>query len=127
MSDVDIFASVPLLRRCHRRVFLGMGKSIDAMGSRSSRSLTHCLDEFPAGYSWVGCSPAVPTCASPANKIMPKQSLGWNRKTSGCLAPRGNPKLKTVKDVPIQTVKDVPILDKHRASWGPRAAVHVLN
>ena len=80
MSDVGIFAFPHLLRRCHRRVFLGMGKSIDAMGSSSSRSPTHCLDESPTGYSWVGCSPAEPTCASPAKQIMPKQSLGWNRK-----------------------------------------------
>ena len=50
---------------------------------------------------------------------MPKQSLGLEQKTSGCLYSRGNPKLKTVKDVPIQTVKDVPILDKKPARWGP--------
>ena len=29
-------------------------------------SPTHCVDESPAGYSSAGCSPAEPTCASPA-------------------------------------------------------------
>lgn len=29
-------------------------------------SPTHCVDESPAGYSWAGCSPAEPACASPA-------------------------------------------------------------
>src|SRR5579872_2669694 len=45
-----------------------MGKSINAMGSsHQATPLTHCLDESPAGYSWAGCSPAEPTCASPAS------------------------------------------------------------
>src|SRR6185437_11401631 len=50
-----------------------MRKSIDAMGSSSCHSPAHCFDESPAGYSWVGCSPAEPTCASPAESIMPNR------------------------------------------------------
>ena len=51
--------------------FLGMGKSINAMGSSPEDcSPTHSLDESPAGYSWAGCSPAEPACASPANEIV---------------------------------------------------------
>jgi transposase InsO family protein len=50
--------------------FLGHGQSINAMGSNPSQSQdhspTHCVDESPAGYSWAGCSPAEPACASPA-------------------------------------------------------------
>jgi len=26
----------------------------------------HRLDEFPAGYSWAGCAPALPASTSPA-------------------------------------------------------------
>jgi hypothetical protein len=33
-------------------------------------ALAHRNDEFPAGYSSVSCSPALPTSASPANAIM---------------------------------------------------------
>ena len=32
----------------------------------AGRSLVHRLDEFPAGYSLAGCSPALPASASPA-------------------------------------------------------------
>jgi hypothetical protein len=32
----------------------------------AGRSLIHRLDEFPAGYSLAGCSPALPASASPA-------------------------------------------------------------
>ncbi|HEY1526722.1 MAG TPA: hypothetical protein VGH51_10835, partial [Candidatus Angelobacter sp.] len=47
------------------------------------------------------------------------KTVAWlEQKTLGYLAPRGNPKFKTVKDVPIQTVKDVPILDTFLARWG---------
>jgi len=36
----------------------------------ADRALSHPRnDEFPAGYSSVGCSPAVPTSASPAGAI----------------------------------------------------------
>jgi hypothetical protein len=80
MSDAGIFLFLIFSAAANRRVFLGMGKSIDAMGNSSRRSPTHCLDESPTGYSWVGCSPAEPTCASPAKQIMPKQPFGWNRK-----------------------------------------------
>ena len=105
MSDASIFVFPHLLRRCHRRVFLGMGKSIDAMGSSSSRSPTHCFDESPTGYSWVGCSPAEPTCASPAKQIMPKTVAWLEQKTLGCPAPRDSPKLKTCKGCPDTNCK----------------------
>jgi transposase InsO family protein len=35
-------------------------------GKEPNHSPTHCVDESPAGYSWAGCSPAEPACASPA-------------------------------------------------------------
>lgn len=40
----------------------GLGEAASADGSPA-----HRLDEFPAGYSWAGCSPAEPACASPAS------------------------------------------------------------
>jgi hypothetical protein len=36
-------------------------------------SPTHCVDESPAGYSWAGCSPAEPACASPARDRLPEE------------------------------------------------------
>lgn len=80
MSDVGIFASVHLLRQSIAEFFLAWGNLSMQWGAVQARSPTHCLDESPAGYSWVGCSPAEPTCASPAKQIMPKQTLGGNRK-----------------------------------------------
>src|SRR4026207_153454 len=48
--------------------FKGIRKSIHSMRTPTSRSAspTHRLDEFPAGYSSTGCSPAEPASASPA-------------------------------------------------------------
>jgi hypothetical protein len=45
----------------------GMGKSIQSDGAPvpNSDAPPHPLDEFPTGYSSVGCSPALPTSASP--------------------------------------------------------------
>jgi transposase InsO family protein len=42
-------------------------------GEEPSYSPTHCVDESPAGYSWAGCSPAEPACASPAGSDDDKQ------------------------------------------------------
>lgn len=40
-------------------------------------SPTHCVDESPAGYSWAGCSPAEPACASPAeDRMQEKHDVG---------------------------------------------------
>ena len=36
----------------------------------SDHALAHRNDEFPAGYSSAGCSPAVPASASPAGAII---------------------------------------------------------
>src|SRR5712692_7357111 len=38
--------------------------------SLASQAPAHRLDEFPAGYSLAGCSPAVPASASPASHIL---------------------------------------------------------
>jgi len=35
----------------------------------------HRLDEFPAGYSWAGCSPAEPASASPAGAHLARKRL----------------------------------------------------
>ena len=52
--------------------FKGMGKSIqkDESADPKTSAPSHLLDEFPAGYSSAGCSPALPASASPAKPIM---------------------------------------------------------
>jgi hypothetical protein len=49
--------------------FKGMGKSIQTIEAPTNNAdaSTHRLDEFPAGYSLTGCSPALPVSASPAD------------------------------------------------------------
>ena len=56
-------------RRYYLMSFKGMGKSIqnDEAPDRRPTPPSHPLDEFPAGYSWTGCSPALPASASPAD------------------------------------------------------------
>ena len=53
-----------------RLSFSGHGAIFQCNGEQpqndQDHSPTHCLDESPAGYSWAGCSPAEPACASPA-------------------------------------------------------------
>jgi len=41
----------------------------DAGGTAEEAAVpsAHRIDEFPTGYSWAGCSPAEPACASPAS------------------------------------------------------------
>jgi hypothetical protein len=48
--------------------FEGMGKSIRTIEAPilKTDASTHRSDEFPAGYSLAGCSPALPASASPA-------------------------------------------------------------
>ena len=48
--------------------FEGMRKSIRTMEAptQDADAPTHLSDEFPAGYSLTGCSPALPASASPA-------------------------------------------------------------
>jgi len=50
--------------------FKGIGKSIHPIGAPTRRPTPppHRLDEFPAGYSSAGCSPAGPASASPAQR-----------------------------------------------------------
>jgi transposase InsO family protein len=56
--------------------FSGMGKSIEAMGSRRNTcSPTHSVDESPVGYSLAGCSPAEPASASPTGAIVHDNSV----------------------------------------------------
>lgn len=47
----------------HGAIYQGNGEQ---SGKEPNHSPTHCVDESPAGYSWAGCSPAEPACASPA-------------------------------------------------------------
>jgi putative transposase len=56
--------------------FIGHGEIYQCNGEQPvSHSPTHCLDESPAGYSWAGCSPAEPACASPASTILKRKIL----------------------------------------------------
>jgi hypothetical protein len=58
-------ASRPLLLMS----FKGMGKSIRMIRAPTQMPTPHAhhhSDEFPAGYSLTGCSPALPVSASPA-------------------------------------------------------------
>lgn len=62
----------------------------------AGRSLVHRLDEFPAGYSLAGCSPALPASASPAaNHSAAKRTrraMAFHRTATtpltSCLTPR---------------------------------------
>jgi hypothetical protein len=56
------------LRQLHLMSFKGMGKSIRTIRAPTCMPtpLAHPSDEFPAGYSLKGCSPALPISASPA-------------------------------------------------------------
>ena len=51
--------------------FLGHPEIYRSDGGRKAEAAlaasAHRFDEFPAGYSWAGCSPAEPACASPAS------------------------------------------------------------
>ncbi len=48
----------------HKEIYRSDGnRNAEAAGAASA----HRVDEFPAGYSWAGCSPAEPACASPAS------------------------------------------------------------
>jgi putative transposase len=53
----------------HREIYPCKGEQPE------SHSPTHGLDESPAGYSWAGCSPAEPACASPAETILKRKIL----------------------------------------------------
>jgi hypothetical protein len=55
------------MRQLYLMSFKGIGKSIHPMGAttRWPTPPPHRLDEFPAGYSSAGCSPAGPASASP--------------------------------------------------------------
>lgn len=54
-------------RRLLLMSFKGIGKSIQMIRAPTKRRRpAHHSDEFPAGYSLTGCSPALPVSASPA-------------------------------------------------------------
>jgi hypothetical protein len=55
-------------RRLLLMSFEGMGKSIRTIGAsiQTTDAPFSSSDEFPAGYSLTGCSPALPAAASPA-------------------------------------------------------------
>ena len=62
---VSLGASLSFFR--HAEIYRPMwDSSWRSLGATTAAAPTHRLDEFPAGYSLVGCSPAVPTSASPA-------------------------------------------------------------
>jgi putative transposase len=51
----------------HREIYRPMwDSSWRSLGATTAAAPTHRLDEFPAGYSLAGCSPALPASASPA-------------------------------------------------------------
>ncbi len=63
------------------------------------RPRPHRFDEFPAGYSLVGCAPAEPASASPAGTHLAQERLRWTiqfRRTANnvltvCRSPGDNP------------------------------------
>jgi hypothetical protein len=57
-----------------------------ARRSHCCRPAPHRLDEFPAGYSLDGCSPAGPPSASPTGL-----SIGENQSVGNVLPANGNP------------------------------------
>ena len=79
--------------------FLRHGEIYPPMRARSLPTAppTHRLDEFPAGYSLAGCSPAEPASASPADahsevQSYRRSSVFHRTATSvltGCLTPGG--------------------------------------
>jgi hypothetical protein len=78
----------------------------------ANHALAHRIDEFPAGYSSAGCSPAEPTSASPASAIV--LGLILNAKdfaVKGKLSPitvsqpRGS--LQYVPEFPLDSVIDL--------------------
>ena len=52
----------------------------DGGASFAANASAHRVDEFPAGYSLAGCSPAGPAFASPAIRSVQSLSLAGNRK-----------------------------------------------
>ena len=64
--------------------FQGIGKSIVPIYSKPERGCSsprsHRSDEFAAGYSLTGCSPAEPVSASPAGFIFSEPLGDVNRK-----------------------------------------------
>ena len=52
---------------------------------REERAPLIVRDEFPAGYSLAGCSPAEPASASPTTL-----SMGWGDSAGNCLSANGN-------------------------------------
>jgi hypothetical protein len=74
----------------HGEIFQSDGKlwglPVPVVGTRRSGSLTAPpplrVDEFPAGYSSAGCSPAEPASASPANASMGGPQKRDNKKTA---------------------------------------------
>src|SRR5438093_9555518 len=82
--------------------FEGMGKTIRTMEApiQKADAPAHLSDEFPAGYSLTGCSPALPASASPAGAHLAGRRLRCtinfqrtaNSVLTVCLSPGDNPK-----------------------------------
>ena len=54
----------------HGTIFQSNGEQPQASQNHSP---THCIDESSTGYSWAGCSPAEPACASPVVPIVERK------------------------------------------------------
>src|SRR5262245_55037329 len=65
----DRSSRMPLRGDVFLMSFKGMGKSIQTIEAsvHNTDAPAHRLDEFPAGYSLTGCSPALPVSASPTD------------------------------------------------------------
>ena len=64
----------------HPEIYRPMWASLwRSLGATTAAAPTHRLDEFPAGYSLAGCSPAEPASASPAGHQYAVQSFCRSR------------------------------------------------
>jgi hypothetical protein len=70
---------------------VGRPSSSSPRARRKERALLIVRDEFPAGYSLAGCSPAEPASASPT-----ASSMCWGMGAGNDLAPNGNLSLISV-------------------------------
>jgi len=67
----------------HREIFPS-----DGGAGRAANAPAHRLDEFPAGYSSAGCSPAVPASASPTGfeyAVLPSCRSRNIHRTANCV------------------------------------------
>ncbi len=85
----------------HEEIYRPMSRASIFLPGRSwpGPPRPHRYDEFPAGYSLMGCAPAEPTSASPAGAHLEAKRNGStiemqrtaNRVLTACLTPGDNP------------------------------------